>query len=76
MNLKTVLAGLLLAGIVTPALADYYVVQDAATKKCTIVKEKPTTTTVTVLGDGTVYKTETEAEGYIKKTKICTTSPD
>jgi hypothetical protein len=72
MKLKLALAALLVTGISAPALADFYVVQDHTTKRCTVVKEKPAGTSVTILGDGTVYKSETEAEGYIKKTKVCT----
>jgi hypothetical protein len=73
MKLKFAIAGLLIAGFVTPAMAEeYYVVRDATTKKCTIVKEKPTTTTsVTILGV-TVFKTESDAQGYMKKEKVCT----
>jgi hypothetical protein len=47
------------------------IVRDASTKKCTVVDTKPTTTTVTVVGDG-VYKTKTEAEAAVKTTKVCT----
>jgi hypothetical protein len=54
-----------------PSFADYYVVRDASTKKCTIVDTKPTTTTTTVVDNGT-YKTKTEAESGMKTTKICT----
>jgi hypothetical protein len=73
MKLKFAIAGLLIAGFVTPAMAEeYYVVRDATTKKCTIVKEKPTTTnSVTILGV-TVFKTESDAQGYMKKEKVCT----
>jgi hypothetical protein len=49
----------------------FYVVRDATTKKCTIVDQKPTTTTTTVVGDG-VYKTRTEAETGMKSIKVCT----
>ncbi|MEA2881016.1 MAG: hypothetical protein QOH32_235 [Bradyrhizobium sp.] len=51
--------------------AGFYVVRDATTKKCTIVDQKPTTTTTTVVGDG-VYKTRTEAETGMKSIKVCT----
>ena len=51
--------------------AEFYVVRDATTKKCTVVDTKPTTTTTTVVGDG-VYKTKTEAEAAVKTTKVCT----
>jgi uncharacterized membrane protein len=51
--------------------AEFYIVRDATTKKCTVVDAKPTTTTVTVVGDG-IYKTKTDADSAIKTTKICT----
>jgi hypothetical protein len=52
----------------------YYVVQDAKTKKCTITQTKPTTTETTVVGDGTVYKTRSEAETGMKAVKVCTSN--
>lgn len=55
------------------AQAEFYVVQDTTTKKCTIVDKKPTTTTMTVVGDG-VYKTRTEAETGMKSIKVCTSN--
>ena len=49
---------------------EYYVVQDAKTKKCTIVEKRPTNTTeVTVLGN--TFKTRTEAEAGMKTEKVC-----
>jgi hypothetical protein len=74
MKTQFAVAALLIAGFVAPAIAadEYYVIHDETTKKCKIVKEKPTTTTsVRVLGT-TVFKTESEAEGYMKKEKVCT----
>ena len=53
------------------SFADYYIVRDASTKKCTIVDSKPTTTTTTVVDNGT-FKTKTEAETGMKTTKVCT----
>jgi hypothetical protein len=53
---------------------EFYVVQNTATKKCTIVDKKPettTTTTTTVVGD-TTYKTRSEAETGMKTVKVCT----
>ena len=73
MKLKFVLAGVVIAGFVAPALADeYWVVQDGTTKKCTVVKEKPTSTTSFKILGTTIFKTETEASGYMKKEKVCT----
>ena len=51
--------------------AEFYVVRDSATKKCTVVDTKPTTTTTTIVDNGT-YKTKTEAESGMKTTKVCT----
>jgi hypothetical protein len=71
------LAGALAVVFAGPAFAqgmssttEYYVVQDTATKKCTIVDKKPTATTTVVVGDG-VFKTKTEAETGLKSIKVC-----
>ncbi len=51
----------------------YFVVQEPSTKRCTISTSKPTGTTTTVVGgDGTVYKSRTEAETAMKKVTTCT----
>ncbi|SED15867.1 hypothetical protein [Bradyrhizobium erythrophlei] len=70
---KLILSGALAAfalGTQAASAAEFYIVRDATTKKCTVVDTKPTTTT-TVVGDG-VYKTKTEAESAVKTTKVCT----
>ena len=75
MNIKAIIAAATLTAIAAPAFADsYYVVQDAKTKKCTITETKPTTTETTVVGDGTVYKTRSEAETGMKSVKVCTSN--
>jgi hypothetical protein len=62
----------LLAVAATPALAaEFYVVQETATKKCTIVSQRPTVSTTVVVGSG-VYTTKTEAEAAMKKVAVCT----
>ena len=55
----------------TASAAEFYVVRDATTKKCTVVESKPTTTTTTIVDNG-IYKTKTEAEAGMKTTKVCT----
>ncbi len=72
---------LLIAGLVvgfsanafaqTAVTSEYYVVRDASTKKCTIVDKKPTSTTTTIVDNGT-FKTRTEAETGMKTIKVCT----
>jgi hypothetical protein len=51
--------------------AEFYVVRDSATMKCTVVDTKPTTTTTTIVDNGT-FKTRTEAETGMKTMKVCT----
>ena len=73
---KTLLGAALLVAFTAPGLAqtsDFYIVQDASTKRCTIVDKKPTVTTTTVVGNG-VYKTRTEAESAMKTVKVCTSN--
>jgi hypothetical protein len=71
---RIIITAALVASFAAPAFAEeYYVVRDATTKKCTIVTQKPTVETTTVLGPaGTVYKTRTEAETGMKTVKVCT----
>jgi hypothetical protein len=72
---KLILAAALVA-FATPTLAaEFYIVQNTSTKKCTIVDKKPTATTTTVVGgDGKVYATRVEAQNAMKTEKICTTN--
>ena len=77
MKLNLGLAGAFIAGLALPALAQtttsYYVVQDAKTKHCQIVDQKPTTQEWTSVGpNGVVYHTRTEAEDAMKTVKVCT----
>jgi hypothetical protein len=85
--LRFVLATGVLAALALPAAAqtttttttgvgttsEFYVVQDAATKKCTIVDKKPTTTSMVQVGP-MAFKTRTEAETGMKTIKVCTTN--
>jgi hypothetical protein len=52
---------------------EYYVVQDSATKKCTIVDKKPTTSTIVQVGP-MVFKTRTEAEAEMKTITVCSSN--
>ena len=57
----------------TAMAAEFYVVRDTATKKCTVVDTKPTTSTVTIVDNGT-FTTKTEAETGMKTMKVCITN--
>lgn len=57
---------------VGPAGASFYVVQDTATKRCTIVDKRPTVKTTTIVSpSGKVFKTREEAETAMKTIKVC-----
>ena len=73
--MKKMLCAAVLVAMVTPAFAaEFFVVQDVKTKKCTIVDKRPTTTETVIGGDGKVYTTRTEAETGMKTVKVCTSS--
>jgi hypothetical protein len=73
--MKKLLGAAVLVAFITPAHADFYVVQDVKTKKCTVVDKRPTTSETTVVaGDGTVYKTREEAMTGMKSVKVCTSN--
>jgi len=55
----------------TTTVTEYYVVRDPATKKCTIVDQRPTGTTTTIVDNG-IFKTRPEAETGMKTIKVCT----
>jgi vancomycin permeability regulator SanA len=71
MRMKVLIAVAGLAAFATPALADFYIVQDTGTKRCTIVEQRPTTQTSIVVGGDKVFTSRTEAEGAMKTTKVC-----
>ena len=72
MNLKSLGAAILIAAFATPAFADFYVVQDVSTKKCTVVEQKPTSTTsVVVSPSGKVYTTRNEADQALQSITVC-----
>jgi len=51
--------------LMSTASADYYIVQEKATKKCKVVETRPTETTWIQIGPA-AFKTQVEAEKQIK----------
>ena len=70
--IATTLAALTLTFVAAPAFAEFYIVQDATSKKCTVIDQKPTVTTMTVVGDNVGYKTRPEADSAMAKVVACT----
>ncbi len=71
------IAAALATAIAFPAAAqttsEFYVVQDTTTERCTIVDQKPTTTTTVTQVGPVAFKTRTEAETGMKTIKVCET---
>lgn len=68
------LAAAAIAAFTTPAVADFFVVQDTSSKRCTIVEQRPTTQTSVVVGDGKVFTTRSEAETAMRSIQVCQTT--
>jgi hypothetical protein len=73
-EIKFTLCGIVLAALVTPALAanKFYVVRDSTTMECSIVGQKPTVAALKLVG--TAYKTEARAEKAMQASEICETN--
>jgi hypothetical protein len=70
--MKLAIAAAITLAFSVPAFADFYIVQDSGTKKCTITESRPTVTTQKIVGpDGTIYKTREEASSAMKTVKVC-----
>ena len=69
--MKAILAGAALAvASVSPALADYFIVQDATTKRCTIVEQRPAPGLGIIVGDRG-FGVRLEAENHMKTVEVC-----
>jgi hypothetical protein len=69
--MKTILAGAaLLAFVVTPSLADYYIVQEPSTKRCKIVEERPAPGIGLVIGERG-FGVRAEAETQMRTVEVC-----
>jgi hypothetical protein len=72
MSTRFALVPLALAATLTcAAAAEFYVVQDTATKRCQIVEQRPTSITVVVVGDARVYASRGDAENAMKTVEVC-----
>ena len=69
--MRAVFAGAVVAAfIVTPGLADYYIVQEPTTKRCRIVEERPAPGVGVVIG-GLGFGVRTEAESRMRTVEEC-----
>ena len=70
--MRAVLTGVALAAfVVTPSLADYYIIQEPTTKRCRIVEERPASPGVGVVIGGVGFGVRTEAESRMRIVEEC-----
>ena len=73
--MRAVLAIAALAACVgTPVLADYYIVQEPATKRCRIVEERPANPGIGVVIGGIGFGVRGEAESRMRTVEECRTT--
>src|SRR5262245_62517008 len=74
--MKAILAGAALAAVfvtpslVTPSLADFYIIQEPTTKRCTIVEQRPAPGAGIIIGDRG-FGVRVEAESHMRTGEIC-----
>jgi sporulation protein YlmC with PRC-barrel domain len=64
----------LLMAVSTASAAEFYVVQDTSTKRCSIVEQRPSGDRMSVVSGTTVYPSRGEAESAMKSASICRAS--
>jgi sporulation protein YlmC with PRC-barrel domain len=69
---KSLLAGAaVLAGTCYAMAADFYVVQDTATKQCRVAEQRPTGPAMVIVGAERSYASQAEADAALKASSIC-----
>ena len=72
---KSLLAGVaVLAGTCYAMAADFYVVQDTATKQCRVAEQRPTGPAMVIVGAERSFPSQAEAEAALKASSICNQS--
>ena len=68
--MRAIFVGLpLTAFFVTPALADYYIIQEPSTKRCHIVEQRPAPGVGVVIG--APFGVRVEAENHMRAVEVC-----
>jgi vancomycin permeability regulator SanA len=67
--MKTLVLAAVMAAVVTPALADYYIVQEPTTKRCRIVEQRPEPNVGVVIG--APFGARVEAENRMRTVEVC-----
>jgi hypothetical protein len=68
--MKALMIGVGLAAIATPALADFYIIQEPTTKRCRIVEQRPAPSAGVIIG-GNGFGVRVEAENRMRTIEVC-----
>jgi len=68
--MKALMIGVGLVAIATPALADFYIIQEPTTKRCRIVEERPAPNAGVIVG-GAGFGVRVEAENRMRTIEVC-----
>jgi hypothetical protein len=68
--MKALMIGVGLAAIATPALADFYIIQEPTTRRCRIVEERPAPNAGIIIGGGG-FGVRVEAENRMRTIEVC-----
>ena len=68
--MKALMIGVGLAAIATPALADFYIIQEPTTKRCRIVEQRPAPSVGIIIGGGG-FPVRIEAENRMRTVEVC-----
>jgi len=68
--MKALMIGVGLAAIATPALADFYIIQEPTTRRCRIVEERPAPNAGIIIG-GNGFGVRVEAENRMRTIEVC-----
>jgi hypothetical protein len=67
--MRALMIGLVVAASSAPALADFYIIQDATTKRCRVVEERPAPSEAVTIG--TAFRERAVAEERMRSVEAC-----
>jgi hypothetical protein len=67
-----ILAAVLSAAVATPAFAgSYYIVHSTSTQSCSVMQQRPSSTSLQIVGDNAGYASQSAAQSALKSLPSC-----